>query len=71
MQYENSDSIDWEGPMLSGISKDDISIPQIQTEHKAKVLQIFVSKIDALQNFNVFGFNNHLDEFVKGNIFFR
>ena len=56
--------------MLSDISKEDISIPQIHTELEAKVLQIFVSKIDALQNFNVFSFNNHLDEVVKGNIFF-
>ena len=66
MQYENSDNIDWEGPMLRGILKDDI--PQIHAEHEAKVLQIFVSKIDTLRYFNVIGFNNHLDEIVKGNI---
>ena len=45
MQY---DSIDWEGPMSSVISKNDISIPQVHTEHKAKVLQILVSQVDAL-----------------------
>lgn len=55
--------------MSSSISKDDISIQQIHNEREAKVLLIFLSQVDSLQNSDVFNFDNHLDEVVKVNIF--
>lgn len=42
------DSTEWEGQMSSVISKNDTSIPQVHTEHEAKMLQILVSQVDAL-----------------------
>ena len=65
MQYDNFNSIDWEGPMSNGISKDNFSIPQIHIEHEAKVLQILLSQVDPLQISDVFGMDIYLDAAVK------
>ena len=69
MQYNNFDSIDWEGPVSNGISEDDINIPQIHIEHEAEVLQILLSHVDPLQNSDVFGIDIYLDAVVKVNNF--
>ena len=69
MQYDNFDSIDWEGPVSNGISEDDINIPQIHIEHEAEVLQILLSHVDPLQNSDVFGIDIYLDAVVKVNNF--
>ena len=65
MQYDNFNSIDWEGPMSNGILEDNFSIPQIHIEHEAKVLQILLSQVDPLQNSDVFGMDIYLDAAVK------
>ena len=69
VQYDNFNSIDWEGPMSNGISEGNFSIPQIHIEHEAKVLQILLSQVDPLQNSDVFGMDIYLDAAVKVNNF--